>query len=76
MAAGAPSGIELAAAVRRRLRWAGLLANGWGGVDVFLFLVFLVPISGAKPGDFDDVILINTVAGAAFLAVPLWIGPV
>ena len=38
------SGAELERSIRTRLIWAAVLANGLGGVVVFTFLVFLVPV--------------------------------
>jgi adenylate cyclase len=74
MVAGSPSGAELAAAVRQRLTWAGILANACGAVDVFLFLVFLLPLAGSDPDGAGDIILVNAVAGAVYLVVTLAIG--
>jgi adenylate cyclase len=74
MTAGVATGPETIAAVRRRLRRAGILANGWGGVDAFLFVTLLLPASGGRPADATRVLLINAVAGAAYLAATLWLG--
>ena len=41
--AGVPSGAQLAAAVKRRLRWVAVLANTLGAIDVFLFLASSCP---------------------------------
>jgi adenylate cyclase len=73
MAAGAPSGANLAATVSRRLWWAAVLANGTGAVDIFLFLSFLLPISG-QPDDFGSVVVRNGIAGTFYLVFTLWIG--
>ncbi|MDQ4040417.1 MAG: hypothetical protein M3141_01550, partial [Actinomycetota bacterium] len=69
---GEPSGAELAAAVARRLRRAGLIANATGAIDAFLFLLFLVPISGPTTGRASTVIALNAAVGALFLAWTLW----
>jgi adenylate cyclase len=74
MEAGAPSGAQLAVAMRRRLRWAAVVANGLGAINVFLFLAFLVPVSGGRPADAGRTIAINAVAGAVYLALTLWLG--
>ena len=74
MEAGAPSGAQLAVAMRRRLRWVAVVANGLGAVNVFLFLAFLVPVSGGRPADAGRTIAINAVAGAVYLALTLWLG--
>ena len=74
MEAGAPSGAQLAAAVRRRLRWVAVLANTLGAIDVFLFLAFLVPVSGGRPDDVSQAIVLNAIAGTLYLALTLWLG--
>jgi adenylate cyclase len=74
MEAGAPSGAQLAVTLRRRLRWAAVLANTLGAIDVFLFLAFLVPVSGGRPNDVSQAVAINAVAGTAYLALTLWLG--
>jgi adenylate cyclase len=74
MEAGAPSGAQLAVAVKRRLRWVAVLANTLGAIDVFLFLAFLVPVSGGRPDDVSRVIVVNAIAGTAYLALTLWLG--
>ena len=74
MEPGAPSGAQLAETVRRRLRSAGILANSLGAIDVFLFLAFLVPISGGRTDNVNRLIVLNGIAGAAYLAFTLWLG--
>jgi adenylate cyclase len=74
MEAGALSGAQLAMAVKRRLRWVAVLANTLGAVDVFLFLAFLVPVSGGRPDDVSQAIELNAVAGALYLGLTLWLG--
>ena len=74
MEAGAPSGAQLAAAVKRRLRWVAVLANTLGAIDVFLFLAFLVPVSGGRPEDVSQAIVLNAIAGSLYLALTLWLG--
>ncbi len=39
------SGPELERSIRKRLTWAAVLANGLGGVVVFVFLAFLLPVN-------------------------------
>ena len=74
MEAGVPSGAQLAAAVKRRLRWVAVLANTLGAIDVFLFLAFLVPVSGGRPDDVSQAIVLNAIAGTLYLALTLWLG--
>jgi adenylate cyclase len=74
MEAGAPSGAQLADAVKPRLRWVAVLANTLGAGDVFLFLAFLVPVSGGRPDDVSQAIELNAVAGALYLGLTLWLG--
>jgi adenylate cyclase len=50
------------------------VANTLGAVDVFLFLAFLVPVSGGRPKDVNQAILLNAIAGTVYLALTLWIG--
>jgi adenylate cyclase len=66
-------GAALAADVPRRLRTAAFVANAVGAVDVFLFLVFLLPISG-RPSHFGEVIARNAIAGGAYLVLTLALG--
>jgi adenylate cyclase len=74
MGSGAPSGAELASTANRQLWWAAVIANTMGAIDVFLFLAFLVPVSGGRPDDVSATILINGVAGALYLTFTLWLG--
>jgi adenylate cyclase len=72
MEPGSPSGAQLAETVRRRLRRAAVIANTLGAIDVFLFLAFLVPVSGGRTGNVN--IVVNGIAGALYLAFTLWLG--
>src|SRR4051812_26898525 len=74
MEAGGPSGEQLAVAVKRRLGRAAVAANTLGAIDVFLFLAFLVPVSGGQPDDVSRTIVINAIAGAVSLTLTLWLG--
>jgi adenylate cyclase len=74
MEPGAPSGAELAETIRRRLRSAGVLANSLGAIDVFLFLAFLLPVSGGGTGIVNRTVVLNGIAGALYLAFTLWLG--
>jgi adenylate cyclase len=68
---GSASGVELWRTNIRRLTRAAVIANGLGGLLVFLLLSFLIPF--APDGAQDDIPL-NAVIGAAYLAVSLALG--
>jgi adenylate cyclase len=55
----------------RRLTRAAVISNGVGGLLVFLLLSFLIPF--APTGAQEDIPL-NAVAGAAYLAIALFLG--
>jgi adenylate cyclase len=65
------SGVELWRTNIRRLTRAAVIANGLGGLLVFLLLSFLIPF--APEGAKDDIPL-NAVVGAAYLALALALG--
>src|SRR5688500_19678141 len=65
------AGSELWRTNIRRLTRAAVIANGLGGLLVFLLLSFLIPF--APDGAQDDIPL-NGVVGAAYLALALVLG--
>jgi adenylate cyclase len=65
------SGVELWRTNIRRLIRAAVIANGVGGLLVFLLLSFLIPF--APDGAQDDIPL-NAVVGAAYLIIALALG--
>jgi adenylate cyclase len=69
----APSIQDLERQIDRRLSWAGVLANGLGGLDVFLFLAFLSPVTVSEERA-SDIIIVNALAGALYLAITLPLG--
>ena len=67
----AAGGVELWRSNIRRLTRAAVVANGLGGLLVFLLLSFLIPF--APEGAQDD-IPFNAVVGAAYLVASLFLG--
>ncbi len=67
------SGPRLAAEMDRRLARAAVIANSLGGIDIFLFLSFVLPLS-VDPDEADRLLLISAVVGAVLLAVTLPLG--
>ena len=65
------TGAELWRTNIRRLTRAAVIANGVGGLLVFLLLAFLIPF--APEGAQDD-IPFNAAVGAAYLAIALGLG--
>jgi adenylate cyclase len=65
----AVSGEELAKQTRARGTRAAVLANGLGGLVVFVFLLFLLPLT---PGGASAVV--NGMAAAVYLAITLTVG--
>jgi len=64
-------GAELWRDTFRRLTWAAVVANVFGGLVLFLLLGFLIPFA---PDDIDRQVWLNAAVGAVYLAVTLWIG--
>ena len=67
------SGTALAAGMKRRLTWYGLLANGAGGVFVLLFLIYLGP-SRITQTQFDALVDRSIPGFIAFMIVALPFG--
>src|SRR5688500_6211800 len=67
------SGAALADAMKRRLTWYGLFANGAGAVFVLLFLLYLGP-SRITDAEFDALIERSIPGFIAFMAVALPFG--
>jgi adenylate cyclase len=74
MEAATRSGAELARNVERRLRFGAALANTLGAIDVFIFLAFLVPVSGGDPDDIVRGTVINAAVAVFYLLVTLVVG--
>ncbi len=67
------SGAQLERTQLHRLVWAAIGANGAGGVVVFSFLAFLVPVSVGS-GDARGLIVRNAIATVIFGPLALWFG--
>ena len=69
------SGAELDRDTFRRLTWIAIVANGLGAVDVFVFLVFLLPVP-YEPGDFGPPLWLMTILAALFVVTTLIAGTI
>ena len=69
----AHEGTEFVRNVRKRLNRLGIIANGAGAFDTFLFLAFLLPpaFEGVDP---TEAILVNTVVFAVYLPLTFILG--